>query len=209
LVRNFTKAPFNTTDEMPTLAQLEAGYSPAYSPAPPGVGSVVSPFRRVRNNMLIANYQSLSAIALDDGGSRMLQYNNYVVYGAWGVGESCHESQWVYSVNNLYAYSTSGYGADQALIHSEGPSPLGIRTFVYGNTILLESESHWCKHTESTHLNLTQFWDNRIHAPGAGNTTGPRCRGGGNAVTGPMLDADVTARAKTLLAPYPRPADAL
>jgi hypothetical protein len=24
--------------------------------------------------------------------------------GAWGVGESCHNSQWVYGVNNLYAY---------------------------------------------------------------------------------------------------------
>ena len=114
----FFKAAFNTTDDMPTLEQLEAGYFPAYSPAPPGnkthrfapfqtkecqfiktgsgsgqtygklkkemrfrtgVGSVVSPFRRVHNNVLIANYQSLSAVTLDDGGSRMLQYNNYII----------------------------------------------------------------------------------------------------------------------------------
>jgi hypothetical protein len=40
---------------------------------------VVSPFRRVHNNVLIANYQSLSAVTLDDGGSRMLQYNNYII----------------------------------------------------------------------------------------------------------------------------------
>ena len=79
LVRNYSKTAFNSTEEMPTLAQLEEGYFPAYSPAPPGVGSVVSPFRRVYNNVLIANYQSLSAVTLDDGGSRMLQYNNYIV----------------------------------------------------------------------------------------------------------------------------------
>ena len=32
----------------------------------------------------------------DDGGSRMLMFNNYMAFGAWGVGESCHESQWVH-----------------------------------------------------------------------------------------------------------------
>lgn len=177
MVRNYSKAAFNTTDEMPTLQQLEGGYSPAYSPAPPGVGSVVSPFRRVHNNVLIANYQSLSAVTLDDGGSRMLQYNNYIIYGAWGVGESCHNSQWVYGVNNMYAYATSGYGAPQALIASEGPSPLGIRTFFYDNTILLDKDDMWCKAEERTHLNLTVFSNNAVHTPSGGNgsATGNVC----------------------------------
>ena len=185
------------------------------------------------------------------------------------MGESCHESQWVYGVNNLYAYATSGYGAPQALISSEGPSPLGIRTFFYGNTILLDKDSVWCYAHERTHLNLTTFSDNEVHTPSGSNGTGdvcvppgaarpacghapyrpndgctlamgccfdsskggrnwcypmannsscsnkchisvpsssvaPRCKGSGNTVAGPMPDADVTARATKILAPYPR-----
>eukprot|EP01050_Picozoa_sp_SAG11_P013817 SAG11_NODE_1644_length_4526_cov_1.563813_2_plen_112_part_00 len=72
LVRNFTKAEFNTTSEMPSLEMLRTGYNPGHGLAPPGVGSVVSQFRRVHNNILIANYASLSSVTLDDAGSRML-----------------------------------------------------------------------------------------------------------------------------------------
>jgi hypothetical protein len=74
LVRNFSKAKANSTSTMPSLQQFEAGYSPAFSPAPPGVGSVVSPFRRVHKNLFLANYNSLASVLLDDGGSRMLMY---------------------------------------------------------------------------------------------------------------------------------------
>ena len=65
---------------------------------PKGKGSVVSPFRRVHNNFIVANYNALAGVNLDDGGARMLVYDNYLVYGQWGVGESCHSSQWVYVV---------------------------------------------------------------------------------------------------------------
>ena len=41
LVRNFSKAPFNTTTEMPTLEQLRDGYLPAFDLAPKGVPSIV------------------------------------------------------------------------------------------------------------------------------------------------------------------------
>lgn len=145
-MRNYSKANFNSTSTMPTLQHFVAGYSPAFSPAPPGVGSVVSPFRRVHKNMFLANYNSLASVLLDDGGSRMLMYNNYMAFGAWGVGESCHESQWVYGVGNLYAYSSAGGsgGGGPVIIHNEGPSPLGIRTFFYNDTFLLVSDSTWC-----------------------------------------------------------------
>jgi hypothetical protein len=145
-VRNFSKAEFNSTSAMPSLQQFEAGYSPAFSPAPPGVGSVVSPFRRVHKNLFLANYNSLASVLLDDGGSRMLMYNNYMAFGAWGVGESCHESQWVYGVNNLYAYASAGgdAGGGPVIIHNEGPSPLGIRTFFYNDTFLLAADATWC-----------------------------------------------------------------
>ena len=72
LVRNFSKTPFNSTTEMPSLQQLQGGYYPAFDPAPAGVGSVVSPFRRVRNNFLISNYNAGSGVWLDDAGSRFL-----------------------------------------------------------------------------------------------------------------------------------------
>lgn len=142
LVRNLSKAEVNSTSAMPTLQQFEAGYSPGFSPAPPGVGSVVSPFRRVHKNFFLANCNSLASVLLDDGGSRMLMYRNYMAMGHWGVGESCHESQWVYGVGNLYAYASAG-GAP-VIIHNEGPSPLGIRTFFYNDTFLLASDSTWC-----------------------------------------------------------------
>ena len=70
LVRNFSKAAFNTTSTMPTLQQFEAGYAPAFSPAPPGVGSVVSPFRRVHKNFFLANYNSLASVLLARHGVR-------------------------------------------------------------------------------------------------------------------------------------------
>jgi hypothetical protein len=52
LVRNFTKAPFNTTTEMPSPQQFRDGYYPAFDRAPEGVGSAVSPFRRIHKNMV-------------------------------------------------------------------------------------------------------------------------------------------------------------
>merc|ERR1719272_636959 len=106
LVRNFTKAKFNTTSDMPSLQQFEDGYQPGHDPAPPGVGSAVSAFRRVHKNILMANYNALAAVLLDDAGSRILMYDNYMVYGQWGVGESCQNSQWAYGVGNVYAYTT-------------------------------------------------------------------------------------------------------
>lgn len=205
LVRNYTEAPFNTTHEMPTLEQLESGYYPAFSPAPPGVGSVVSSFRRIHNNILFTNYNSLSGVTMDDAGSRTLMFKNYIVYGAYGVGESCHESQWVYGVGNIYAYTGTyeAYTGTYALIASEGPSPLGIRTFFYNSTFLLLSDSEWCKEAEHTRLNLTQFWYNDVHTP-SGVATGPACNGGHNRISKPMPDAEVTVRATAMLLPYPK-----
>eukprot|EP01043_Picozoa_sp_COSAG02_P018683 COSAG02_NODE_878_length_16266_cov_8.886559_8_plen_461_part_00 len=210
IVRNFSKAPFNTTSEMPSLDSLREGYFPAYDFAPKGIGSVVSPFRRVTKNLLMANYNSLAAVLLDDAGSRFLMYDNYFVYGHWGVGESCHESQWVYGVGNLYAYTTSercvfGLSASNCgtMISSEGPSPTGIRTFFYNNTMLNLADTDWCRNSEHTHLNLTQFWNNSVHSPG-GVHAGPTCRGGGNTMEKPMPVADTSTMATTILAPFPK-----
>ena len=86
--------------QMPALEELHAGAMPGFDLAPPGVGSAVSQFRRVHNNILIANYHALSGVTLDDAASRMLVYSNLLAYGAWGVGESCHNSQWVMGVGN-------------------------------------------------------------------------------------------------------------
>jgi hypothetical protein len=196
---------------MPSLQQFREGYQPGFDSAPPGVGSVVSPFRRVHKNFIMANYNSLAAVLLDDAGSRFLMYDNYFVYGHWGVGESCHESQWVYGVGNIYAYTTDPhivYGlsvsnSGGAMISSEGPSPTGIRTFFYNNTMLNLKDSDWCHNRERTRLNLTQFWNNRVHSP-SGVQTGPSCAGGNNTVSPPMPLAETTAMARATLLPYPR-----
>ena len=93
--------------QMPTLVELHAGAMPGFDFASSGVGSVVSQFRRVHNNILIANYNALSGVTLDDAASRMLVYSNLLAYGALGVGESCHNSQWVFGVGNMYVPSPS------------------------------------------------------------------------------------------------------
>ena len=95
LVRNFSKAAFNTTStaDIPTLEQLRDGFFPAFEHAPNGKASVVSAFRHIHNNFIMANYNALAGVNLDDGGARMLIYDNYFSYGQWGVGESCHSSQ--------------------------------------------------------------------------------------------------------------------
>ena len=64
-------------------------------------------------------------------------------------------------------------GGGPVIIHNEGPSPLGIRTFFYNDTLLLASDSTWC--TVDGALNLTQFWNNSVHTP-SGKGTGARCR---------------------------------
>ena len=46
------------------------------------------------------------------------------MFGWGGVGESCHNSQWVYGAGNVYAYTTG-----QFLLTPEANSPLGLRTF--------------------------------------------------------------------------------
>ena len=79
LVRNFTKDAFNTTSAMPSLQQLQAGYTPGFDPAPPGVGSAVSAMRRVHHNILMANYNAEVTVTLDDGSSRFLTYSNLLI----------------------------------------------------------------------------------------------------------------------------------
>ena len=125
--------------------------------------------------------------------------------GQWGVGESCHQSQWVYSVNNLYAYTTlAGW-----MVSSEGPSPLGTRTFYVNATFLNLRDSDWgqidsyMNTFKEEHMNLTQWWNNSVHSP-TGKATGPPAKGGGNTFAGPMPDAQATALARDILAPYPR-----
>ena len=214
LVRNYTKARLvsdyrnyskdgSNVDykQMPTLEELHAGAIPGFDLAPPGVGSAVSQFRRVHNNILIANYHALSAVTLDDAASRMLVYSNLLAYGAWGVGESCHNSQWVMGVGNMY-YFTDGQGA---MIFSEGPSPTAIRTFFANSTFLNTRDSSWCGNAEQTRLNLTQFWDNKVHSP-TGAATGGHCNGGGTSLFPQMPAGSATALAAEILAPYPKAA---
>ena len=108
----------------------------------------------------------------------------------------------MYGVGNLYAYATH-----DALVASEGPSPAGIRTFVYNSTFLNLRDSDWCHIEEGTHLNLPEFWNNQVHSP-TGKGTGQPCRGGNNTVSGPMADAEATAQATAILAPWPKTAEA-
>ena len=189
--------------QMPALEELHAGAMPGFDLAPPGVGSTVSQFRRVHNNILIANYHALSGVTLDDAASRMLVYSNLLAYGAWGVGESCHNSQWVMGVGNVY-YFADGQGA---MIFSEGPSPTGIRTFFANNTFLNKYDASWCRNGEQTKLNLTQFWDNKVHSP-TGVATGSHCNGGGTSLFSQMPIGSAAALAAEILEPYPKVASA-
>ena len=183
---------------MPPLHELEAGAQPGHDPAPPGKGSAVSQFRRVHHNIIMANYNAEAAVTLDDGGSRFVMYDNYFVYGNVGAGGSCHNAQWQYGVGNVYGYVTSS-----SLVGSEGPSPVGIRTFFYNSTFLNLRDSDWCNVAERTPLNLPQFWNNKVHSP-TGKPTGGVCNGGNNSFFVPMPNAEATATAAAVLMPYPQ-----
>ena len=50
-----------------------------------------------------------------------------------------HQSQWVYGIGNMYAYTT----AAGFMISSEGPSPLGVRTFYANCTFLNLRDADW------------------------------------------------------------------
>ena len=197
-MRNYTKAKYNTTDEMPSLDSLRAGFTPGFDTAPAGhVGTVISPFRRIHQNFLLANYNAIAGVLLDDAGSRTLMYDNYMVYGMTGAGESCHNSQWVYGVGNLYGYTTWF-----SMLTSEGPSPTGIRTFFYENDFLNLRDSDWCNCPENWQ-NLTQFWSNKVHSPSGKAGRPDLCHGGNNTLHTPLTPAAATQRAVSILAPYP------
>jgi len=146
----------------------------------------------------MANYNAEAAVTLDDGGSRFVMYDNYFVYGNIGAGGSCHNAQWQYGVGNVYGYTTGS-----SLVGSEGPSPVGIRTFFYNSTFLNLRDSDWCNVAERTHLNLPQFWNNKVHSP-TGKATGGVCNGGNNTFFAPMPNAEATATAAAVLSPYPK-----
>ena len=79
-----------------------------------------------------------------------------------------------------------------------------VRTAYNNNTFLLLKDTDWCRLNPT--LNLSQFWDNRLHAPGGEIHILPpykQCNGGDNKVFGPMTDANVTLLAKARLSPYP------
>jgi hypothetical protein len=120
-----------------------------------------------------------------------------------------------YNVGNVHAYPQqigTGWGGG------------GGQTFVYNGTILMrDAQDQWCNEL------LTRVTNNSIFTPPrqaeghweSGTCCAPacpaipcppgppargRCSGGGNSLTaGGMTDEDVTARAKSVLAPYPRP----
>ena len=85
------------------------------------------------------------------------------------------------------------------------PNRLLSARFADNSTFLNLRDSDWCNINEETHLNLPQFWGNEVHSPG-GKATGPVCRGGNTTFFGPMPNAEATAKAKAVLAPFPRPA---
>ena len=69
----------NTSDLTPSLAAIAAGATPGFRPAPPGTGSVISQFRHLRHNFIIANYNSYDTMETDDGSSRYILSSSKIV----------------------------------------------------------------------------------------------------------------------------------
>lgn len=204
----------NTTNETPTLADIVAGATPGYRPAPAGVGSVVSNYRRLRNNFIVGNYNVYDNMETDDASSRYLTISNYLLYGKVVINSAMLHGEWNYNVGNVHAYPQqvgTGWGGG------------GSKTYVYNGTILMrDAQDQWCNEL------LTRVSNNSIFTPPRSDhdrqessccapacpaipcPPGPpargRCSGSGNTLaTGGMADDDVTALAERVLAPYPRP----
>ena len=204
---------------MPSLQDIKAGATPGYRPAPVGVGSVVSNYRRLHNNFLVGTYNVYDNMETDDASSRYLTFSNYLLYGKVIINSAMLHGNWNYNVNNVHAYPQqigTGWGGG------------GSHTFVYNGTILMrDAQDQWCNEM------LTLVVNNSIFAPPGSDTKGVagiasapccapacpaipcppgppargRCSGSGNTlVAGAMADEEVTARARSVLAPYPRAA---
>jgi hypothetical protein len=216
----------NTTNETPSLSEIEAGSAtPGFSAAPSGVGSVVSNYRRLSHNFIAGTYNTYDNMETDDASSRYLTFSNYLLFGKVVINSAMLHGNWNYNVGNVHAYPQqigTGWGGG------------GAQTFVYNATILMrEADDHWCNEL------LTRVANNTIYAGGAPSSSssstpaaalerrsagccapacpavpcppGPpakdRCTGSGNTLhEGRMADAEVTARAQAVLAPFPRAA---
>ena len=86
----------NSTNEMPSLAEIAAGATPGYRAAPPGVGSVINKYRKLRHNFLIGNYNVYDTMETDDASSRYMTTSNYLLYGKVVINSAMLHGNWNY-----------------------------------------------------------------------------------------------------------------
>ena len=203
-----------------------AGATPGYRAAPAGLGSVISNYRRIAHNFLVGSYNVYDNIETDDASSRYLTYSNYLLYGKVVINSAMLHGNWNYNVGNVHAYPQQigtgwGGGGMQTFVYN-------------GTILMRDADDEWCNELLTQVVNNTIYAPsvNRDKDSGVvvANSThtrqlarqccapacpaipcppGPppsgRCSGGGNVLhLRAMEDAEVTAKANDVLAPYPR-----
>ena len=136
--------PFNSWDRQVYMTKVGTG-----SP------SVEKAYDDITQNFIIANYDSGFAIDNDDGSAYYKTHNNFFAYAKTGMkndfgGHNNHHYQ------NIYAYSSSGYGICAQL--------KGHEDYFYDNTLVLEKDGDYGRGACSGD-GKTVVHDNRVYSP--------------------------------------------
>lgn len=223
----------NGSSITPSLAEIAAGATPGYRAAPAGVGSVVSNYRRIAHNFLVGSYNVYDNIETDDASSRYLTYSNYLLYGKVVINSAMLHGNWNYNVGNVHAYPQQigtgwGGGGQQTFVYN-GTILMRDANDEWCNELLTQVLNNTIYTPGAAGSGTISRKDQGIvatHDTGdrgrlAGQCCAPacpaipcppgppppgRCSGGGNVLrVGVLQDAEVTAKASEVLAPYPRP----
>ena len=213
-----------STNLKPSSAELVAGATPGFKIQQPGsgtsasAGSAVGQYRRLESNFLFGTYNVHANMETDDGSSRYLVYNNYLVFGV-AMTDFSLNAHWNYYVNNVNAYvgqALFGWGNWVAGRVTGNPA---TNSHIYNCTFYMLGEKPLCSFINGVEafgvLNTTM--DESIVVLDTNNTTRAKaaahlemCPNAGMGVTlvpGPAGDATITARGKATLGEYPRPYD--
>lgn len=151
--------PFNSWDRDPYIFD-----------GPDGQPTVIKRMDEIRNNFVIANYNSLGAVDNDDGSCYYNTHDNFFVYGGGGLKADFegHDNWWS---NNAVLWVGlglhNGYGG---VVGTPGEGYVqGHQPRFWNNQVVLNSDGNYAMPVCSG-VGATFMWNNQVYSP-TGNIT--------------------------------------
>eukprot|EP01060_Flectonema_neradi_P036466 TRINITY_DN7008_c5_g2_i1.p1 TRINITY_DN7008_c5_g2~~TRINITY_DN7008_c5_g2_i1.p1 ORF type:complete len:938 (+),score=167.75 TRINITY_DN7008_c5_g2_i1:72-2885(+) len=153
--------------------------------------SILSQFRVIKKNFILAVYNSQEAIDNDDGSCHYLTHDNYFVYATYGL-KSDFGGQWNHHYNNIYAYVGGCYGH-------------GNNDAFYDNLCQTRGNNGYTSTCASDYPPTMTIKGNRVHNPSG---VVKFCEGDVNSTASTLLsDQDLDSRGANILKPWPMSMD--